>query len=491
MKKFLTIVLASTLQLGLFAGSGWQVRCFKNENSPYTQCKAVKVVPGGGGVNVLNNPKNSGRQNANNHYATKSNQTTVNSAYIPYREDADTVRDDISGVARDLMKDLDGYCRSEEASFPIYRKRDANGNLKYYPKTGKTFHSRDSVPMNYPGTDENGGELVAIVHNHPVDKNGVSLSVGDVMAAINMNVRVYAGGCKQGISPDNRGLVYVDSENGYIHSISGTDDIGLSFRKSGPDEVCPVGGFDFKKSLIVGDDVCIPIRDNFKIPENITDKDFEDKFARMAYHPNYFKEMSRYAESRKLRKKQSGENAQLASAGNAPETGTPRPDLDAGKTIVTDETNTNETSSEVGIRGWCKCKEKRETSGARGDMVGIAGTIFGIGIGGDESAPMARYLYTFCRYCGKCRQPELDYPDHSYTPNIWDNQLEMQLAVTNGLRTCDYVNARKAVERKFMKIPDGQIVFPGKCTCKRPDPIRDGFHTTCVCVKCGRYYESE
>lgn len=148
-------------------------------------------------------------------------------------------------------------------------------------------------------------------------------------------------------------------------------------------------------------------------------------------------------------------------------------------------------SGEVGIRGWCKCKEKRETSGARGDMVGIAGTIFGIGIGGDESAPMARYLYTFCRYCGKCRQPELDCPDHSYTPNIWDNQLEMQLAVTNGLRTCDYVNARKAVERKFMKIPDGQIVFPGKCTCKKPNPIQDGFHSTCVCVMCGRYYEAE
>ena len=349
MKKFLTIVLASTLQLGLFAGSGWQVRCFKNENSPYTQCKAVKVVPGGGGVNVLNNPKNSGRQNANNHYATKSNQTTVNSAYIPYREDADTVRADISGVARDLMKDLDGYCRSEEASFPIYRKRDANGNLKYYPKTGKTFHSRDSVPMNYPGTDENGGELVAIVHNHPVDKNGVSLSVGDVMAAINMNVRVYAGGCKQGISPDNRGLVYVDSENGYIYSVSGTDDIGLSFRKSGPDEVCPVGGFDFKKSVIVGDDVCIPIRDNFKIPENITDKDFEDKFARMAYHPNYFKEMSRYAEARKLRKKQSGENVKLASAGNASELGTPSQDLDENKTVSTDEMNTKEKSGEVGM----------------------------------------------------------------------------------------------------------------------------------------------
>lgn len=141
-----------------------------------------------------------------------------------------------------------------------------------------------------------------------------------------------------------------------------------------------------------------------------------------------------------------------------------------------------ETTGKIGIKGWCACLEKQETSGARSIMVGDGWAWLE-----DPTAPMPRYSYRFCLRCGKCRRPDLN-SDFSSSRRILDNQLEMQLVVTNGLRTCDYVNARKDVERKFINIPDGQIVFPGKCTCKGPDPIQDGCRNNYVCVRCGRCY---
>lgn len=131
---------------------------------------------------------------------------------------------------------------------------------------------------------------------------------------------------------------------------------------------------------------------------------------------------------------------------------------------------------EVGIRGWCKCKEKQETSGARSIMVG-ADESFG-------TAPLvSRYAYYFCLRCGRCRRPKLD-PDNLF---IFDNLLELKLAkARDGLTNHERAEACLGVERKFINIPDGQIVFPGECACKEPDPVHDGFQTANVCVKCGK-----
>lgn len=152
-----------------------------------------------------------------------------------------------------------------------------------------------------------------------------------------------------------------------------------------------------------------------------------------------------------------------------------------GKTETVDVVDAGkvDSSGEVGIRGWCSCREKQETSGAKSIMVGCPWESLA-----DPTVPMPRYSYYFCLRCGKCRRPDLKWDSRV----IFDNQLEMRLSTAKGLRTSDYVNARKDVERKFMNIPDGQIVFPGKCTCKDPDPIRDGFMNNYVCVRCGRCY---
>ena len=146
-----------------------------------------------------------------------------------------------------------------------------------------------------------------------------------------------------------------------------------------------------------------------------------------------------------------------------------------------------ETTGKIGIKGWCRCWEDPEVRGARSIMVGGGDDGFG-GIE-DPTRPLPKYKYSyrFCLRCGKCRRPNLKWDDSS-SRRIFDNQLEIQLAMTNGLKTSEYVNARKDVERKFINIPDGQIVFPGKCSCKEPDPIRDGFMNNYVCVVCGKCY---
>lgn len=150
--------------------------------------------------------------------------------------------------------------------------------------------------------------------------------------------------------------------------------------------------------------------------------------------------------------------------------------------VALSEKKVGDPTAKVGIRGWCACLEKQETSGARSIIVGSPWECLE-----DPTKSMPRYSYRFCLRCGKCRRPDLN-SDFSSSRRIFDNQLEIQLAATNGLRTCDYVNARKDVERKFINIPDGQIVFPGKCSCKEPDPIRDGFMNNYVCVRCGLCY---
>lgn len=160
---------------------------------------------------------------------------------------------------------------------------------------------------------------------------------------------------------------------------------------------------------------------------------------------------------------------------------------DKTETVGVVDFGKEDPSGKVGIKGWCKCWEDPEVRGARSIMVGGGDDGFG-GIE-DPTRPLPKYKYSyrFCLRCGKCRRPNLKWDDSS-SRRIFDNQLEIQLAATNGLRTCDYVNARKDVERKFINIPDGQIVFPGKCSCKEPDPIRDGFMNNYVCVRCGLCY---
>ena len=50
----------------------------------------------------------------------------------------------------------------------------------------------------------------------------------------------------------------------------------------------------------------------------------------------------------------------------------------------------------------------------------------------------------------------------------------------------EYVRRVKKAEVKLLRIPDGEIVIPGTCKCKHPDPIKVGgaekeFYVCCFC----------
>lgn len=49
----------------------------------------------------------------------------------------------------------------------------------------------------------------------------------------------------------------------------------------------------------------------------------------------------------------------------------------------------------------------------------------------------------------------------------------------------------KNAQDRLKAIPDGQVVVPGKCSCKEPDVIKTGFFDNqefYVCLLCGRVY---
>ena len=128
-------------------------------------------------------------------------------------------------------------------------------------------------------------------------------------------------------------------------------------------------------------------------------------------------------------------------------------------------------SGEVGVRGWCKC-------GGRKDK----GCCCGYGAICGASAADCPYVYMLCRRCGKCMRD---------SDNLIDVKVEEALQKAKHMTTSQLLAERKRSQDRLLTIPDGQIVFPGKCVCKKPDAIKVGgsdkkeFH---VCLFCGRYY---
>ena len=90
------------------------------------------------------------------------------------------------------------------------------------------------------------------------------------------------------------------------------------------------------------------------------------------------------------------------------------------------------SDSQIGVRGWCKCKHSDSHA------VGMP--------------PMGRYMYSICRKCGKVQKGEDGYQgmmivDFSVSANGSDQEK------------------LKAAQAKLFAIPDGQVVIPGKCVC--------------------------
>lgn len=133
--------------------------------------------------------------------------------------------------------------------------------------------------------------------------------------------------------------------------------------------------------------------------------------------------------------------------------------------------NKGDPSGGIGIRGWCKCGGKKD----EGCCCGY-GAILG------SSAADCPYVYVLCRRCGKCMRDSDD---------LIDVKVEEALQKAKHMTTSQVVAERKKSQDRLLAIPDGQIVFPGKCVCEKPDAIKAGgldgkeFH---VCLFCGRYY---
>lgn len=135
------------------------------------------------------------------------------------------------------------------------------------------------------------------------------------------------------------------------------------------------------------------------------------------------------------------------------------------------EKKTDDSANKVGVRGWCKCGGKKGTECCCG-----YGAVFG------EGKTDCRYMYVLCRRCGKCvRDPD----------NVFDVKVEEMLQKTKHMTTSQVLAERKKAQARLLAIPDGQIVIPGKCVCEKPDVIKAGsldgkeFY---VCLLCGRCY---
>lgn len=316
------------------------------------------------------------------------------------------------------------------------RKREEDYGVYFSDKAEVTVADRNvgnAISVNgdhYLKTED--GNLIATIHNHP---NGNPWpSILDARAAFIEGRDVLVKNCADDT------ILRIDHETGDVYLVLKDG----SMKYASPD--CFFSNDQVRRSYDYQSGISIENLDGHDLydPKRFRDKKDRDNLAK--------RDMS---ESRGSVKKDESDSPEL---------------------VVQSETNEVD-----GVRGWCKCLEKQETSYAKSVQVGLDWIV-------DSTIPMPKYSYVLCMRCGRCRRPRLDSPANLYCPEIFDNQLEMQLVATNGLRTCDYVNARKDVERKFVGISDGQVVFPGKCSCKKPVPIWDESNVACVCRLCGLCY---
>jgi hypothetical protein len=145
-----------------------------------------------------------------------------------------------------------------------------------------------------------------------------------------------------------------------------------------------------------------------------------------------------------------------------------------------------DNDADIGVKGWCKCGANH-------------GKIFTLGYGplldlkNDGSkfaANMGDYFYRLCGRCGKIFKPSRKIGERGEA-EIIDTHIYNQYFEQAGasIPLPQYHAMLCQSEDKLLSIPDGQIVIPGKCTCKEPDPIKTGFvdnEEFFVCIFCGR-----
>ena len=145
---------------------------------------------------------------------------------------------------------------------------------------------------------------------------------------------------------------------------------------------------------------------------------------------------------------------------------------------------TSAEDSKVGVRGWCHCWDNEPPG---------YGSLRRVGNGNEaEDKPETTrgdYSYRFCTRCGKCfsRRTAGDGAEADIIDlRVWEENHD-KAGSTISVR--EYVALLSKAEDKLLQIPDGQIVIPGACHCKHPDPIRPGFYedeSFYVCCFCGR-----
>ena len=137
----------------------------------------------------------------------------------------------------------------------------------------------------------------------------------------------------------------------------------------------------------------------------------------------------------------------------------------------------------VGVRGWCKCGRH-------------VLNIVGAGVFFDETIEYD-YLYTICTKCGKCHSNR--HPGDPYSlerAQIMDVRIMRKYgdSIGDNISRQEYEAMLREAEDKLLAIPDGEIVIPGQCSCKKPAPLKVGVNSMdafYVCETCGRVMQSQ
>lgn len=150
--------------------------------------------------------------------------------------------------------------------------------------------------------------------------------------------------------------------------------------------------------------------------------------------------------------------------------------------------------SDIGVRGWCHCWEHEPPwSGAR-LLVGEANSstvaeFMGAAYGVTQRCT-GKYKYMICSLCGKCVTSQKigdKYGDIAASEFVdieiydkWHDKAGSVISIQ------EYCRMQQASRDKLLAVPDGQIVIPGKCDCKYPDPVSvalkaEKFYVCCFC----------
>lgn len=161
---------------------------------------------------------------------------------------------------------------------------------------------------------------------------------------------------------------------------------------------------------------------------------------------------------------------------------------DGARGDVQNEKKVDDVVDKVGIKGWCKCGNKKRETYCCGQMAVLVGMFGGAGekgARGEYLESIVPYVYMLCGDCGKCIRSD----------DFFDVGVERMLQMTNDLTVRQVEDMRKKAQEKLFSIPDGQIVIPGKCMGveHKVDMAKVGTvdnNEFTVCLACGRVCES-